>query len=300
MTPAKHTMPRPDPGLHEMDVAAATQGERSFLVSCFDVATPPDTWAELGAGYAPATRKWLFLRRKYFVERFAGMGLLVIASPMILFLIVLVRVTSPGPAIYRQLRVGYRGKPFHILKIRSMVHDAEKDGKPVWCKTRDPRVTRLGAFLRKVHLDELPQLVNVARGEMALVGPRPERPEIVADLRREIANYEQRLSVMPGVTGLAQINLPPDQTIDDVRRKQFLDLQYIREANGWLDFRMITATSLRLIGFPGTTVMWLLALKRPVPPVIGRPSHLVDRPTDGANPSEHGERATVSGELARV
>lgn len=291
------TMPLTEPGTTEMDAAPATISERRFLESRFDVASPPDPWTELGDGYSPATRKWLFFRRKYLFERAAGIVLLAIASPMILFLIVLVRVTSPGPGIYRQLRVGYRGKPFHILKIRSMVQDAEKDGKPVWCKTRDPRVTLLGAFLRKVHLDELPQLFNVARGEMALVGPRPERPEIIKDLRQVIDGYEQRLSVMPGVTGLAQINLPPDQTIDDVRRKQFLDLQYIREANGWLDFRMIVATCLRMIGFPGTVVMWMLRLRRPVPSDLpSRSPETVETATESRSPG----RPAVAGELARV
>ena len=192
-----------------MESSTAAINDEPLFADKFDVAAPPDDWSELHSGYSPATRKWLYFRRKYLVDRVAGAVLLVLASPLIAFLILIVRSTSRGPGLYRQLRVGHRGKPFYILKIRSMVQDAEKDGKPVWCTKRDPRVTRLGAFLRKVHLDELPQLVNVARGEMALVGPRPERPEIIKDLRQAIDEYEKRLSVMPGVTGLAQINLPP-------------------------------------------------------------------------------------------
>lgn len=283
-----------------MEASTAAINDEPLFADKFDIAAPPDDWIELHGGCSPATRKWLYFRRKYLVDRVAGVVLLVLASPLIALLILIVRSTSRGPGLYRQLRVGHRGKPFYILKIRSMVQDAERDGKPVWCTKHDPRVTRLGAFLRKVHLDELPQLINVARGEMALVGPRPERPEIIKDLRKEIDGYEKRLSVMPGVTGLAQINLPPDETIEDVRRKQYLDLQYIQEANGWLDFRMLLATGLRMVGIPGSLVTWSLGLKRTLPVNVASPPSL---PTESHGPvdveTDIAEEPLSSG-LARV
>lgn len=281
-----------------MEPATGAITQDPFFHTHDDVAAPPDDWSELQGGCSPATRKWLFFRRKYLLERAIGTLLLVIAAPVILLLIAVVRLTSPGPGIYRQLRVGYRGKPFYILKIRSMVRDAEKDGRPVWCKKKDSRVTRVGAFLRKVHLDELPQLVNVARGEMALVGPRPERPEIIKNLRRQIPGYEQRLSVMPGVTGLAQINLPPDETIDDVRRKQYLDLKYIREASFWLDFRMLLGTCMRMVGIPGAVVMSGLSLTRPIPKDLCLPAAPAEETEAAAE--QHEREKAYSEALAKV
>lgn len=245
-----------------MDFSTDAATESAFFTPHDDVAARPDDWVELKGGCSLGTRKWLFFRRKYLVERILGSVLLVLASPLILLLIGIVRITSSGPGLYRQKRVGFRGREFEILKIRSMVQDAERDGCPVWCKKQDPRVTKLGKFLRTVHLDELPQLLNVARGDMALVGPRPERPEIIASLREQIPGYERRLSVMPGVTGLAQINLPPDESIEDVRRKQQLDLRYIAEANAWLDLRMMVATTMRMFGLPGQFVTSALGLYR--------------------------------------
>lgn len=203
-----------------------------------------------------------YLRLKSGFDRAAGLFLFVVASPLILLLAAIVRSTSRGHAIYRQTRVGKDGQSFELLKLRSMVRDAEKPGQPVWCSINDLRVTPVGKVLRKLHLDELPQLWNVAKGDMSLVGPRPERPEICENLVDEIENYHHRHSVKPGVTGLSQINLPADQTIEDVRRKQILDLRYIDEANLWLDLRMILATALRMLGIRGETVIKLMSLCR--------------------------------------
>lgn len=203
-----------------------------------------------------------FFRRKYLLDRCVGSVLLVLTAPVTLGLILLVKLTSPGPGLYRQRRVGLHGEAFEIIKLRSMVKNAEKPGKAVWCVKNDCRVTWLGKILRKLHLDELPQLWNVARGEMSLVGPRPERPEICDTLAEQIDGYYQRVSVKPGVTGLAQINLPPDETLDDVRRKQILDLRYIEETNTWLEIRILFATAMRMIGIKGTTVMGAMRLCR--------------------------------------
>lgn len=196
-----------------------------------------------------------YYRYKYAIERAIGCCLLVIASPLILILGLVIKATSKGPALYRQERMGFKGSTFEIIKLRTMRLDAEADGVARWCAKRDPRITPFGRFLRKTHLDELPQLVNVARGEMVLVGPRPERPVICERLARRINGYYDRLAVKPGITGLAQINLPPDQSDEDVRRKQVLDLHYIHQANLWLDLRMLAVTGARILGLNGGVVM---------------------------------------------
>ncbi len=203
-----------------------------------------------------------FFRNKYFFDRVTASVLLVLTSPLTLLLGLLVRLTSPGPAFYRQERVGLNGTPFEMIKLRSMVVDAEKAGKPVWCVKGDHRITPLGRVLRKLHLDELPQLLNVARGEMSLVGPRPERPSISESLADDIEGYIQRLRVKPGITGLSQINLPPDESVDDVRRKQTLDLCYIDETSFGLELRILMATVMRVFGIKGETVMRLMRLCR--------------------------------------
>jgi len=203
-----------------------------------------------------------FFRRKYLLDQLLGSLLLVLTSPLTLLLGLLVRLTSPGPSFYKQERMGLDGKTFEMIKLRSMVVDAEKEGKPVWCVKGDLRITPLGKVLRKLHLDELPQLLNVARGEMALVGPRPERPMICESLAKDISGYYQRLSVKPGITGLAQINLPPDESLDDVRRKQVLDLCYIEQAGFGFDFRILLATAMRVFGVQDTVILRLLRLCR--------------------------------------
>jgi lipopolysaccharide/colanic/teichoic acid biosynthesis glycosyltransferase len=176
---------------------------------------------------------------------------------------VLVRLTSHGPAFYSQMRLGRGGRPFRIYKLRTMVHDCEKEGGARWSTPGDPRVTRLGAFLRRSHLDELPQLWNVLKGDMSLVGPRPERPEFVPRLEQAIPGYRLRLAVRPGVTGLAQVQLPPDTDLDSVRRKLTYDLHYIRHRGFWLDVRLILWTALQLCGVPCGWLGRILPLPRP-------------------------------------
>lgn len=182
--------------------------------------------------------------------------------PIIGILMLLVRLTSRGPAIYSQIRVGKNNKTYTMYKLRSMRIDAEDNSGPVWSQEDDPRVTPIGRFLRERHLDELPQLINVIRGEMDLFGPRPERPEFTAVLTTEIPAYADRVQVLPGITGLAQINLPPDSDLESVRNKLNLDLEYLEQATFWLDARMFFATFLRLLGIPGESVMRIAKLKR--------------------------------------
>jgi polysaccharide deacetylase family protein (PEP-CTERM system associated) len=231
---------------------------------------PVEPWTEFGSRVPHGVSRWHYFQRKFFIERIIGCLLLIMAAPIIVALWYLVRLHSKGGGFFRQTRVGYRGKNFEIIKLRTMYANAEADGKARWCVKGDPRITSLGRILRKTHLDELPQLINVARGEMALVGPRPERPCFVVHLKKEIEGYERRLSVVPGITGLAQINLPPDETIDDVRRKQYLDLLYIDQTNIWLDIRMVLATSIRMFGIPGDIVIRMLGLYRPIPASLAK------------------------------
>ena len=203
-----------------------------------------------------------FFARKYFLERLAGCVLLLAFAPVIAVFWLLVKLTSQGPGFYRQTRVGLDGKEFQIYKLRSMRVDAEEN-EPIWSTKKDNRKTRLGIFLRTLHLDELPQLINVAKGEMVLIGPRPERPEICKSLRRYIPGYDQRNIVQPGITGLSQVNLPPDETLDDVNRKQILDLEYIASTNWWLEIRIAAATALRMSGIKGeTTMRWMRLCRR--------------------------------------
>jgi lipopolysaccharide/colanic/teichoic acid biosynthesis glycosyltransferase len=192
-----------------------------------------------------------YFRWKPILDGVLAVALLAPGLPLLLFLVILVRVTSPGPAIFKQRRVGQGGRIFTMYKLRSMRQDAERRVGAVWASAADPRVTPVGRLLRKLHLDELPQLFNVLKGEMSLIGPRPERPEFVAVLKEQIPGYCDRLAVLPGVTGLAQINLPPDQTLDDVRRKLVLDREYIACAGLVLDLAMLFCTFLRMIGVPG-------------------------------------------------
>jgi lipopolysaccharide/colanic/teichoic acid biosynthesis glycosyltransferase len=199
----------------------------------------------------------LYFRRKAIMDRILAALFLLPCLPVILFLVMLIRLTSRGPGIYRQIRVGQNGRLFMLYKIRTMKHDAETRSGPVWTQVSDPRITWIGRIIRRLHLDEFPQLFNVLKGEMSLVGPRPERPEFVHVLMRRLPDYEQRLAAPPGITGLAQLNLPPDSDLDSVRRKLVLDLQYIEQANAWLDARLLLCTAARIFKLPVTRLFGL-------------------------------------------
>jgi lipopolysaccharide/colanic/teichoic acid biosynthesis glycosyltransferase len=164
---------------------------------------------------------------------------------------------------YSQTRVGRNGKPFTIYKIRTMINNCEVLTGARWSMPGDPRITPVGWFLRRTHIDELPQLWNVLRGEMSLVGPRPERPEFVPRLEETIANYSDRLLVKPGLTGLAQVQLPPDTDLASVQRKLAYDLYYIQHAGFWLEARIYVATALHLVAVPFQMIRLLCALPQP-------------------------------------
>jgi lipopolysaccharide/colanic/teichoic acid biosynthesis glycosyltransferase len=190
-------------------------------------------------------------------------ALLVVFGPVILAAAAIVRLTSSGPAFYRQARMGLGGRTFDIIKLRTMTHNCERESGPRWATPDDPRITPVGAFLRRTHIDELPQLLNVLRGEMSLVGPRPERPEFLPKLLAEVPGYEERLTVRPGVTGLAQVRLPPDTSVADVHRKLSYDLFYISRRSLWLDLRLMACTSVKLFGVPCGTAAGLLGIPGP-------------------------------------
>ncbi len=174
--------------------------------------------------------------------------LLVPALPLMLVCMAIVRLTSSGPAIYTQTRVGRGGRVFTLYKIRTMSHECESLTGPRWSIPGDPRITPVGRLLRHLHLDEFPQLFNVLRGDMSLVGPRPERPEIVKKLRQIVPGYDRRHVVKPGITGFAQIHLPPDSCIRSVKNKLVYDLFYIRRRSVRLELAILLATGLKLFG----------------------------------------------------
>jgi lipopolysaccharide/colanic/teichoic acid biosynthesis glycosyltransferase len=185
---------------------------------------------------------------------------LIVLLPVLLIIAVLVWATSRGPVLYTQTRVGMDrrepldpsknhrrqldigGNPFTIYKFRTMRVDAEQACGAVWAQKHDPRVTAVGRFLRQYRLDELPQLLNVLKGEMNIVGPRPERPTIFAELREHIAEYPLRQRAKPGITGLAQINHHYDSSLEDVRKKVNFDLEYIRRQSVLEDLRIMLKT----------------------------------------------------------
>ena len=187
-----------------------------------------------------------FLRKRY-VDFPIALVLMLIALPIIAVAVLIVRLTSRGPGFYKQVRLGLDGKPFTIYKIRSMRVDAEAATGAVWAARKDKRITLVGKILRQTHIDELPQLYNVLRGEMDLVGPRPERPEFVNELEKRVDGYAYRLFVKPGVTGLAQLNQDSDIDLNDVRRKLVFDFDYIEHSSLWFDLRLLFCTSLKAI-----------------------------------------------------
>jgi lipopolysaccharide/colanic/teichoic acid biosynthesis glycosyltransferase len=176
--------------------------------------------------------------------------LLLLLAPIMLLAMLFVKLTSRGPVCYCQTRLGRQGRPFTIYKIRTMYHNCERVTGPRWATAGDPRVTPLGRLLRRTHVDELPQLWNVLRGDMSLVGPRPERPEFVPQLEQAIPDYRDRLLVRPGMTGLAQVQLPPDSDLASVRRKLAYDLYYIQHISFWLDLQIVLSTLCYLARIP--------------------------------------------------
>ena len=179
----------------------------------------------------------------------ASLLLLVLTLPLVILAAVAVKLESKGPAFYRQRRVGLYNEPFDILKLRSMRVDAEVAGKAQWAAENDPRVTRVGRFIRKVRIDELPQTWTVLKGEMSFVGPRPERPQFVGELEQQLPYYAERHMVKPGITGWAQINYPYGASVEDARHKLEYDLYYAKNYSPFLDLLILLQT-LRVVLWP--------------------------------------------------
>jgi sugar transferase (PEP-CTERM system associated) len=168
--------------------------------------------------------------------------LLLLASPIMLLTALAIKLEGPGPILYQQERVGMRGRGFMCIKFRSMRTDAEKDGVARWASKNDSRITRVGAFIRKTRIDELPQLLSVLGGEMSMVGPRPERPSFVAQLHEQIPYYELRHTVKPGLTGWAQVRYAYGASLEDARRKHQFDLYYVKNNSLLLDLMVLIET----------------------------------------------------------
>lgn len=179
---------------------------------------------------------------KRFIDITLSMLILLVTLPVFAILYVLIRITSPGPAVFSQERVGLYGKSFTIYKFRTMYQDAEARSGPVWATENDPRITPLGLWLRKLRLDEIPQLFNVLKGEMSLVGPRPERPFFVEKFKKEIPLYSRRLRVRPGITGWAQVKWKYDESLEDVIEKTKYDLFYVENMSLRMDFKILLNT----------------------------------------------------------
>lgn len=178
----------------------------------------------------------------------AGLLMMIALLPLVALVLA---IESPGPLLYRQRRTGLGGTTFDLLKFRTMVRDAEKDTGPTWADEQDHRVTRVGRILRRLHLDEVPQALNLLRGEMSFIGPRPERPEFVATLEREITLYRARHAVKPGITGWAQVNHGYGASVEDALRKLQYDLFYIKYRSVWMEIVILVRTLLLVMSFRG-------------------------------------------------
>lgn len=205
------------------------------------------SWLIFSDGFSAGRRLSSAAKRLFDIA--VSLVILAVTAPFVALAAMAVRLESRGPAFYRQRRVGLYGQAFEVVKIRSMRVDAEVGGKAVWAQKDDPRVTRVGAVLRKLRIDELPQAWSVLKGEMSFVGPRPERPQFVADLEARLPYYGERHVVKPGITGWAQINLPYGASVEDARDKLEFDLYYAKNYSPFLDILILLQT-LRVILWP--------------------------------------------------
>lgn len=223
-------------GVHVTEISTFLERETGRV----DLRSVNPSWFILSDGFSSGRRVSALLKRGF--DIFVSAVLIVLTAPLVLLGAVLVRLDSPGPAFFRQERMGLFGEPFTIVKLRSMRTDAEAAGKAVWAERNDPRVTRIGRLIRKIRIDELPQLWMVLKGDMSFVGPRPERPQFVAELARSMPYYAERHVVKPGITGWAQINFPYGASLDDARHKLEYDLYYAKNYTPFLDLLILLQT----------------------------------------------------------
>lgn len=188
---------------------------------------------------------------KRLIDVIISLFVLMVLSPFLLITAILIKVSSKGPIFYTQKRLGKAGRVFKVIKFRSMVHNAESESGPTWADRDDPRVTAIGRFMRRIRLDEVPQFINVLKNDMSIVGPRPERPFFVEQLKKEIPYYSRRLLVKPGITGWAQVKHTYDSSIEDVKTKLQYDFYYIENLSLSLDFRIMINTILVVFTMKG-------------------------------------------------
>ncbi|HEU0045950.1 TIGR03013 family XrtA/PEP-CTERM system glycosyltransferase [Sphingomonas sp.] len=212
-----------------------------------DLASVSPSWLIFSDGFASGRMISSVVKRAFDIV--ASLLLLVLTLPLMLLAALAIKLESKGPALYRQRRVGLYNQAFDILKLRSMRVDAEVAGKAQWAAKDDPRVTRVGRFIRKVRIDELPQTWTVLKGEMSFVGPRPERPHFVNELEQQLPYYAERHMVKPGITGWAQINYPYGASVEDARHKLEYDLYYAKNYSPFLDLLILLQT-LRVVLWP--------------------------------------------------
>lgn len=230
-------------GVHVNDISSFLERETGRV----DLDSVNPSWLIFSDGFSSGRRLSGIAKRLFDIV--VSTLLLALTLPVILIFALLVKLESKGPAFYRQKRVGRYGQPFDLIKLRSMRADAEVEGKAVWAAKDDPRVTRIGRFIRKVRIDELPQTWCVLKGEMSFVGPRPERPEFVADLEKQLSYFAERHMVKPGITGWAQINFPYGASLDDSRQKLEYDLYYAKNYTPFLDLLILLQT-IRVVLWP--------------------------------------------------
>jgi exopolysaccharide biosynthesis polyprenyl glycosylphosphotransferase len=191
----------------------------------------------------------LYIRKlKRAFDLAAASLLLLLLAPLCAVIAVIVKLSSPGPVIYRQTRCGKFGRPFQVFKFRSMRADAEHDGKARWWSKNDPRETFFGRWMRKYRIDEIPQLLNILRGEMSFVGPRPERPEFMDVLSKEVPFFMERTMLLPGLTGWAQVNYPYGSNVEDAARKMEFDIYYMKHMSLVLDVFIMLDTLRTVLG----------------------------------------------------
>ena len=245
----RNALPLPDllrvktTGVHVNDLSSFLERETGRV----DLDSLNPSWLIFSDGFSSGRR--LSSAGKRLFDIVVSLAILLLSAPLVLLTAMLVKLESPGPALFRQRRIGLYGQPFEILKLRSMRLDAEVGGVAVWAQKDDPRVTRIGHIIRKLRIDELPQAWSVLKGEMSFVGPRPERPQFVADLEARLPYYAERHMVKPGITGWAQINYPYGASIEDARQKLEYDLYYAKNYTPFLDVLILLQT-MRVILWP--------------------------------------------------
>jgi sugar transferase (PEP-CTERM system associated) len=230
-------------GVHVNEISTFLERESGRV----DLRSVDPSWLIFSDGFSSGRRLSSIAKRLFDVV--VAALLLALTLPLILVTALLIKIESRGGAFYRQTRTGLYGVPFDILKLRSMRADAEIKGQAVWAEKDDPRITNVGRTIRKLRIDELPQLWTVLKGEMSFVGPRPERPTFVDELARKIPYYAERHVVKPGITGWAQINYPYGASLDDARQKLEFDLYYAKNYTPFLDVVIILQT-IRVVLFP--------------------------------------------------